>query len=95
MRNRYLPIKEGDWLEETAKSKTSLILPEGVREMVDSIHGVLRKPSSETEKTRKIAANLRAKNQRGSVRKNAKSAPSGANTIPASSEAAGVILSTR
>lgn len=68
------------------------ILPEGVREMVDSIHGELRKPSSEAEKTRKIAANLRAKSRRRSVRKNAKLAPIGAKTISASSEAGRVSL---
>ena len=32
--------------------------------MVESIHGELRKPSTAAEKTRKIAANLRAKIQR-------------------------------
>jgi integrase len=68
------------------------IMPEGVSEMVDSIHGELRKPSTAAERTRKIAANLRAKKQRRSVRKNAKLAPIGAKTIPTNSEAGRVSL---
>ena len=51
------------------------ILPEGVANMVDSIHGELRKPSAAPEKTSKIAANLRAKKQSVPVRKNAKLTP--------------------
>lgn len=51
------------------------IMPEGVVDMVDSIHGELRKPSTAAEKTRKIAANLRAKKQRRPVRKSVKLTP--------------------
>ncbi len=58
------------------------IMPEGVVDMVDSIHGELRKPSTAAEKTKKIAANLRAKSRRRSVRKNSKLAPIGAKTQP-------------
>ena len=48
------------------------VIPEGVADMVDSIHSELRKPSTAVMETRQIAANLRAKKQRDSVRKNAK-----------------------
>ena len=41
----------------------------GVENMVDSIHDELRKPSTAAEKTNKIAASLRAKSRRRSVRK--------------------------
>lgn len=51
------------------------VIPEGVAEMVDSIHGELRKPSTAVEKTRQIAANLRAKKRRSPVRQNAKLTP--------------------
>lgn len=44
------------------------VIPEGVAEMVNSIHGELRKPSSAAEETRKMAAKLRAKKQRRLVR---------------------------
>ena len=68
------------------------IMPEGVVEMVDSIHGELRKPSTSAAETSKIAAGLRAKNQRRSVRENAKLAPIGAKANPASCEAGRVSL---
>lgn len=58
------------------------IMPEGVVEMVDSIHGELRKPSAAAAETSRIAANLRAKGRRRSVRKNSKLAPIGAKTQP-------------
>jgi hypothetical protein len=37
------------------------VIPEGVADMVDSIHGELRQPSTAGVETRKIVANLRAK----------------------------------
>jgi integrase len=58
------------------------VIPEGVTAMVNSIHGELRKPSTAAEKTRQIAANLRAKKRRSSVRQNAKLTPIGAKTQP-------------
>jgi integrase len=45
------------------------VIPEGVAEMVDSIHCELRKPSTAAAKTSTIAANLDAKQQRRSDRK--------------------------
>jgi len=51
------------------------VIPASVADMVDSIHGELRKPSTAVVETRKIAANLRAKKQREPVRKNAKLTP--------------------
>jgi integrase len=45
------------------------VIPEGVADMVDSIHDELRKPSMAASKTRKIAADLDAKQQRRSERK--------------------------
>ncbi|HEV2486045.1 MAG TPA: hypothetical protein VGT08_10985 [Terracidiphilus sp.] len=48
------------------------VLQEGVVDMVDSIHGELRKPSTAAEKTSRIAANLRAKKQRRPARKKRK-----------------------
>ncbi len=56
------------------------IIPEGVAERVDSIHGELRKPSAAVEKTRQIAANLRARKQRDPVRENAKLTPNDPHT---------------
>lgn len=43
--------------------------------MVDSIHGELRKPCTAVDKTRQIAANLRAKKRCSPVRQNAKLTP--------------------
>lgn len=51
------------------------VIPEGVEQMVDSIHGELRKPSTAGVETGKIVANLRAKKQREPLRKNAKLTP--------------------
>lgn len=51
------------------------VIPEGVGEMVDSIHGELRKPCTAVDKTRQIAANLRAKKRCSPVRQNAKLTP--------------------
>ena len=51
------------------------VIPEGVANMVDSIHSELRKPSTAVEEMRKIAANRRAKKRREPVRKNAKLTP--------------------
>ena len=48
------------------------VIPEGVKKIVNSIHGELRKPSTAAEKTRQISANLRAKRQRQPVLQNAK-----------------------
>jgi len=50
-------------------------IPEGVANMVDSIHGELRQPSTAVVETRKMAANLRAKKQRKPARKNARLTP--------------------
>ena len=50
-------------------------MQEGVVDMVDSIHGELRKPSTTAEKATEIAANLRAKKQNRPVRKNVKLTP--------------------
>lgn len=58
------------------------IMPEDVVDMVDSIHGELRKPSAEAAETSRIAARLRAKGRRRSVRKSAELAPIGAKTQP-------------
>jgi hypothetical protein len=54
------------------------IMPEGVADMVDSIHDELRKPSTAAAEMSRIAAHLRTKSRRPSVRKNAKLAPIGA-----------------
>ena len=62
------------------------IIPEGVEDMVDSIHGELRKSSTAVAETRKIAANLRAKKQRRPVRKTAKLTPIDTKTLQDSSE---------
>ena len=51
------------------------VIPEGVEEMIDSIHDELRKPSKAAAETSKIAADLRVKKQRRSVQKNAKLTP--------------------
>ena len=51
------------------------VIPEGVENMVDSIHVELRKPSTAAAETSRIAASLRAKGRRRSVRKNAKLTP--------------------
>ena len=59
----------------TATDMFQQVIPEGVEEMVDSIHGELWRPGAAAAETSKIAANLRAKKQRRSVRKNAKLAP--------------------
>jgi hypothetical protein len=67
------------------------ILPEGVVQMVDSIHGELRKPSSAADKTSKMATKLRAQKQRQRVRKNAKLTP--IDTKPLTSGSEGVALS--
>jgi integrase len=48
------------------------ILPEGVTQMVDSIHVELRKPSSAADQTGKIATKLRAQKQRRRVRQKRK-----------------------
>ena len=53
------------------------VIPEGVAEMVDSIHGELRKPRTAAAKTSKIAADLGAKQQRRTERKNKNLAPIG------------------
>jgi hypothetical protein len=58
------------------------IIPEGVENMVDSIHDELRKPSTAAEKTKKIAASLRAKSRRRSVRKTTELEPIGAKPQP-------------
>lgn len=52
------------------------ILPEGVAEMVDSMHGELRKPSAAATETNLIAAKLRAKNE------NAELPPNRSRAIP-------------
>jgi hypothetical protein len=62
------------------------VIPEGVEEMVDSIHGELRKPSTAAAETSKIAAKLRAEKQRRFVRKSAKLAPIGTNVEEAAYE---------
>ena len=54
------------------------IMPEGVADMVDSIHGELRKPSTAAAETSRMAAQLHKKSRRPSVRTNAKLAPIGA-----------------
>ncbi len=64
------------------------ILSEGVVALANSIHGELRKPSTATAETSKMAANLGAKKQRHSVRKNAKLRPIGAKLLSAGSEEA-------
>ena len=51
------------------------VMPEGVVDMVDSIHGELRRPSTAAKETREIGANLRAKKRRQPVRKNAELTP--------------------
>src|SRR5271165_1675211 len=51
----------------------------GVEEMVDSIHDELRKPSEAAAQTSKIAAKLRSKKQRSSLRRKAELVPIGAN----------------
>lgn len=53
------------------------VIPESVEQMVDSIHDELRKPSTAAADTVKISAKLREKEQRRSLRKNAKLAPIG------------------
>jgi integrase len=57
------------------------IMPEGVADMVDSIHGELRKPSTAAAETSRMAAHLHKKSRRPSVRKNAKLAPIGAKEV--------------
>lgn len=68
------------------------VIPEGVADTVNSIHGELRKPSTAAEKTRKIAANLRAKKQRRIVHQNAKSTP--IDTKSLTEDSGGVGIST-
>ena len=51
------------------------VIPEGVAQMANSIHGELRKPSTATAKTGVITANRRAKRRRVPVRKTAKLTP--------------------
>ncbi|MGC9225429.1 MAG: hypothetical protein ACP5E2_16075, partial [Terracidiphilus sp.] len=48
------------------------VIPEGVENMVDSIHVELRKPSTAAAETSMIAAKRRAKKQRKPVRKKRK-----------------------
>ncbi len=69
------------------------VIPEGVADMVDSIHGELRKPSTAVVETRKIAANLHAKKRREPVRKNAKLTPIDTKSLTGDSGSVGVISS--
>jgi hypothetical protein len=57
------------------------VIPEGAEEMVDSIHGELRKPSAAASETSIIAAELRAKSERRSEWTNKKLAPIGTNSL--------------
>ena len=58
------------------------ILPEGVENMINSIHGELRKPSAAAAETRIIAAKLRTKSQSRREHKNAKFTPNRSRAIP-------------
>ena len=66
------------------------ILPEGVVEMTNSIHGELRKLSMAAAETSKIATSLRTKKQSLPVRQNAKLTPIDTKSLPSNSGSVGI-----
>lgn len=66
------------------------IIPEGVENMVGSIHDELRKPSTAAAETSKIAAELRMKNHDQPVRKTAKLTPIDTKSLPGDSGLTGL-----
>ena len=88
-------IKETQGLLRHARLPTTgnvyqQILPEGVANMVDSIHGELRKPSAAAAETSIIAAQLRTKRQNRPARKTQKLTPIDTKSLPGDSGSVGI-----